>query len=137
MAYSEIPGSCTQLLDHHMELLTDLCRCSPVKASGSSQGHPDADIPGKMLLLVQHIPQCPMFTVLHNDGEAGAPICKAKASCLVPPLGWGPQQGMCHQLALGMAGEEKGDINVTPLPFSSMQIPYMRRMLGDSNFFRV
>lgn len=44
---------------------------------------------------------------------------------------------MCHQLALGMAGEEKGGINVTPLPFSSMQIPYMRRMFGDSNFFRV
>lgn len=136
MAYSEVPGSYTQLLDHQGKLPCDLCRCSPVKASGSSQSHPNADIPGKMLLLVQHIPQRPVLTVLHDDGEAGAPICKAKSSCLVPPLGRG-SQGMCHQLALGMAGEEKGGINVIPLPFSSMQIPYMRRMFGDSNFFRV
>lgn len=124
-------------MDHQVELLTDLYRSSPVKASGGSQGHPNADVPGKMLLLVQHIPQRPVLTVLHDDGEAGAPVCKAKASCLVPPLGRGPQQAMFHQLALGMAGEEKGDINVTLLPFSSMQIPYMRRMFGDSNFFRV
>lgn len=136
-AYSDIPGSCTQLLGDQVRLLTDLQRGSPVKASGSSQGHPNADVPGEVLLLVQHVPQRPVLTVLHDDGEAGAPICKAKPSCLVPPPGRGPQQGMCHQPALGMAGEGKGDISVTPLPFSSMQIPYMRRMFGDSNFFRV
>lgn len=58
--------------------LTDLYRSLPVKASGSSQGHPNADLPGEMLLLGQHIPQCPMLTVFHDDREAGAPICKAK-----------------------------------------------------------
>lgn len=120
-----------------MESLTGFWGCSPVKASGSSQGHPDAGVPAKILLLVEHIPQRPVLAVLHDDGEAGAHVCKAKPSCLVPPLGRGPRQAMCHQLALGMAGEGKGDIKVTPLPFSSMQIPYMRRMFGDSNFFRV
>lgn len=66
------------LVDHQVNLLTASGRSSPVKASGSSQGHPNADLPGEMSLLGQHIPQRPMLTVLHDDGEAGAPICKAQ-----------------------------------------------------------
>lgn len=47
---------------------------SPVKAPGSSQGHPNADFPGEMLLLGQHLPQRAVLAVLHDDGEAGDPI---------------------------------------------------------------
>lgn len=61
-------------MDRQVDLVTDLGRSSPVKASGSSQGHPNADVPGEMLLLGQHIPQRSMLAVLHDDGEAGAPI---------------------------------------------------------------
>ena len=65
-------------MDRQVNLLTDVSRSSPVKASGGSQGHPNANLPGEMPLLGQHIPQRPVLTVLHDDGEAGAPICKAK-----------------------------------------------------------